>query len=80
LPNGIKQRRIRHNNHPYSAQSNGLEILKQTSHTVSIALNYGALSEYDDPLQMKEEDKVVFEYTPDPSKGDLFVCDINVSP
>jgi hypothetical protein len=73
LPNGIKQRRIRHNkdffNRSYSAQSNGLDILKQTSHTVSIALNYGALSEYDDPLQMKEEDKVVFEYTPDPSKG-----------
>jgi pellino len=44
---------------------------QQTSHTVSISYNYGALSEYGAPLPTKEEDRIVFEYVPDPSK-DMF--------
>ena len=38
---------------------------------MSISYNYGNLSEYGSPPPMKEEDKIVFEYVPDPSK-DMF--------
>lgn len=44
---------------------------QQTSHTVSISYNYGALSDCGALLPAKEEDRIVFEYVPDPSK-DLF--------
>jgi hypothetical protein len=36
-----------------------------------MSYNYGALSEYGAPLPTKEEDRIVFEYVPDPSK-DMF--------
>lgn len=76
LPNGIRQNRVTHTAMPESNSETGRSDMhcqrrQQTSHTVSISYNYGSLSEYGSQLPMKEEEKIVFEYVPDPSK-DMF--------
>ena len=76
LPNGIRQNRVTRPDIPAPypgspVQDSNCQRAQQTSHTVSISYNYGALSEYGSPLSTKEEDRIVFEYVPDPSK-DMF--------
>lgn len=76
LPNGIRQNRVTRPDvsasYPESpVYDTSCQRAQQTSHTVSISYNYGALSEYGSPVSTKEEDRIVFEYVPDPSK-DMF--------
>lgn len=76
LPNGIRQNKVTRPAMPDSVPGtlqpdSTCHRTQRTSHTVSMSYNYGTLSEYGSPPATKEEDKIVFEYVPDPSK-DMF--------